>query len=134
MDAGQYEAITGSIRVSVEPSYVEEQSSTEDGYYFWTYTVEILNLGEEPVQLRSRYWRITDANGQIREVHGMGVIGEEPVIGPGEAYQYTSGTPLPTPSGIMQGWYQMERESGELFNVAIPAFSLDSPHFDRILN
>jgi ApaG protein len=87
-----------------------------------------MNDGPEKVQLRARYWRITDAVGRVQEVRGPGVVGEQPVLDPGEAFEYTSGTPLPTPSGIMTGVYQMEAADGEQFDVEIPAFSLDSPH------
>ena len=123
-----YEAVTGAIRVRAMPSYLDDQSSPEERYYFWAYTIEIENHGSEPVQLRSRYWRITDANGQVQEVRGIGVVGEEPHIEPGHTFTYTSGAPLPTPSGIMQGSYQMIDNEGEMFDVEIPAFSLDSPY------
>ncbi len=123
-----YEAVTGPIRVRAMPSYLEDQSLPEERYFFWAYTIEIENLGSEPVQLRSRYWRITDANGQVQEVRGIGVVGEEPRIEPGHTFTYTSGAPLPTASGIMQGSYQMLDSEGRMFDVEIPAFSLDSPH------
>lgn len=129
-----YQTTTRSIRVSVEPAFEEEESSPDESYYFWSYTVEIHNLGEEPVQLRSRYWRITDAAGHIEEVRGAGVVGEEPVIPPGRSYRYTSGAPLPTASGIMVGHYRMESASGETFEVDVPAFSLDSPYARRSVN
>jgi ApaG protein len=90
--------------------------------------VRIENKGEEAVQLRNRYWRITDALGRVQEVRGAGVVGEQPLLRPGQSFEYTSGTPLPTPSGIMTGSYEMEGSNGEKFSVAIPAFSLDSPH------
>lgn len=129
-----YESTTRAIKVRVEPSYVEEESSPGEGHFFWHYTVEIENHGEETVQLRSRYWRITDDRGRTQEVRGMGVVGEEPVIEPGSCFSYTSGAPLPTASGFMVGCYQMESETGELFNVEIPAFSLDSPHARQTIN
>lgn len=129
-----YEAVTKSIRVRVVPLYSEEQSSPEEGYYFWTYSVEIANLGSESVQLKSRVWRITDASGRVEEVRGPGVVGQTPVIPPGQSFSYTSGCPLPTPSGIMVGSYQMSGAGGRLFDVAIPAFSLDSPFAVRIVN
>ena len=122
-----YSATTRSIQVTVEPIYLEDQSSPGDNQYVWAYRVRIENLGRDTVQLRTRHWKITDAFGRVQEVKGAGVIGEQPVLAPGKAYEYTSGTPLPTPSGIMVGSYQMESESGERFDVAIPAFSLDSP-------
>jgi ApaG protein len=126
-----YEAVTRSIRVRVTPAYVEEQSTPEENYFFWAYTVVIANEGDETVQLKSRVWRITDAGGNTEEVRGPGVVGQTPVIPPGESFSYTSGCPLRTPQGIMVGSYQMEDERGELFNVAIPAFSLDSPFAAR---
>jgi ApaG protein len=129
-----YSETTRSIRVSVEPIYLEDQSSPSDSRYVWAYRVRIENLGAETVQLRSRHWRITDGMGRIQEVRGPGVVGEQPVIEPGEQFEYTSGTPLPTPSGIMVGSYQMETTDGRRFNVAIPAFSLDSPHQPIRLN
>ena len=129
-----YEETTRTIRVMVEPVYLDEQSSPSDDHYVWAYHVRIENLGRETVQLRTRHWRITDANGRIHEVRGDGVVGEQPVLHPGEAFEYTSGTPLTTPSGIMVGDYAMESETGEKFTVAIPAFSLDSPHQKRSLH
>jgi ApaG protein len=129
-----YEAITRGIRIRVEPRYMEEQSSPEDSHFVWSYTVEISNDGTETVQLRSRIWRITDALGRTEEVRGPGVVGQTPVIAPGKSFHYTSGCPLKTPQGIMVGSYQMTDEAGELFDVAIPAFSLDSPYTCRSMN
>jgi ApaG protein len=129
-----YEAVTSGIRVRVVPQFLEEESSPEDGRYFWAYTIDITNESSETAQLRSRHWRITDANGRLDEVRGPGVVGQTPVLEPGASFRYTSGCPLTTPSGIMVGSYQMTTESGELINVAIPAFSLDSPHAARSLN
>ncbi len=126
-----YQQTTREIRVLVDPVYLEEQSSPGDGHYVWAYHVRVENHGEETVQLRNRHWRITDANGQMHEVRGAGVIGEQPVLRPGEAFEYTSGTPLSTPSGIMVGSYEMETKDGESFDVEIPAFSLDSPYQQR---
>jgi ApaG protein len=123
-----YSEITREIRITVRPFYLEDQSSPEEMHFVWAYHVRIENQGPETVQLRNRYWRITDSMGRIQEVRGAGVVGEQPVLKPGEAFEYTSGTPLATPSGIMVGTYQMESEKGELFDVNIPAFSLDSPH------
>jgi ApaG protein len=123
-----YEKVTRSIKVTVVPTYLEDQSSPVDNHFVWAYRVRIENLGAETVQLRSRHWRITDAIGRVQEVTGPGVVGEQPVLKPGETFEYRSGTPLVTPSGIMDGSYQMETEGGEGFEVAIPAFSLDSPH------
>jgi len=129
-----YRATTHSIQVTVEPTFVEAESSADDGRYFWAYSIEIANLGEEVVQLRSRHWRITDANGRTEEVRGAGVVGKQPVLKPGETFSYTSGCPLPTPSGIMVGTYQMENQTGERFSIAIPAFSLDLPDAQRTVN
>ena len=129
-----YSATTHSIRVTVNPIYLEDQSDPETDHYVWAYQVEIENLGADVVQLLSRYWQITDSNGRMQEVRGIGVVGEQPVLNPGESFNYTSGTPLPTPSGIMHGSYGMERPTGERFEVEIPAFSLDSPHQPKRLN
>src|SRR5436309_12039980 len=129
-----YSETTRSIKVSVKPFYLEDQSSPTDNHYVWAYQVRIENHGGETVQLRRRYWRITDALGRIQEVRGPGVVGEQPVLAPGEAFEYTSGTPLPTPSGIMVGTYEMETRGGDSFSVRIPAFSLDSPHQPVRLN
>jgi ApaG protein len=129
-----YSEITRRIRVTVKPTFLEDRSSPTDRHFVWAYHVRIENHGEGIVQLRNRYWRITDSMGRVQEVRGAGVVGEQPVLRPGEAFEYTSGTPLPTPSGIMVGSYQMETPSGERFDVAIPAFSLDSPHQPARLN
>ncbi|WP_114393222.1 Co2+/Mg2+ efflux protein ApaG [Oleisolibacter albus] len=128
-----YSESTRSIRVSVEPRYLPDQSDPAEGRYLWSYTVRIENQGGETVQLRTRHWQITDALGRRQEVRGAGVVGEQPVLTPGAAFEYTSGTPLPTPSGIMVGSYRMVTADGEPFDVRIPAFSLDSPHQQRCL-
>ena len=129
-----YTATTRNIRVSVRPTYLEDQSAPADNHFVWAYQVRIENLGQETVQLRGRHWRILDARGELHEVKGQGVIGEQPLLEPGDVYEYASGTPLATPSGIMSGTYQMENERGELFNIEIPAFSLDSPYQPVRLN
>ncbi|MDQ0516406.1 ApaG protein [Kaistia geumhonensis] len=129
-----YRAVTRSIQVTVEPSFVEDESSPGDGRYVWAYRIEIVNLGIESVQLRSRFWRITDGIGRTEEVRGRGVVGKEPLLKPGESFEYTSGCPLTTPSGIMVGSYQMQTESGEMFVVDIPAFSLDMPNQARVFH
>jgi ApaG protein len=129
-----YRETTRAIQVTVEPSFVEAESSPGEGHYFWAYRIEISNLGQEIVRLRSRYWQITDANGRTEEVRGAGVVGKQPVLRPGETFAYTSGCPLTTPSGIMVGTYQMQNEHGELFSIAIPAFSLDLPDAPRTMN
>lgn len=129
-----YSDTTRQIRVIVEPTYLPEQSQPAAGHFVWAYQVRIENLGQETVRLRSRHWMITDALGRLQEVRGAGVVGEQPLLHPGEYFTYTSGTPLSTPSGIMRGTYGMETADGERFDIAIPAFSLDSPHQDRRLN
>jgi ApaG protein len=129
-----YSETTRSIKVTVRPIYLEDQSSPDENHFVWAYQVRIENLGQETVQLRARHWRITDAIGRVQEVTGPGVVGEQPVLGPGQSFEYTSGTPLATPSGIMVGSYEMELPNGECFAVAIPAFSLDSPHQPRPLH
>ncbi len=126
-----YERVTRGIRISVRPNYLESQSDPDDDRYVWSYTVRIDNISDETVRLRTRYWRITDAFGLTEEVRGDGVVGEQPVIHPGEGFEYTSGAPLGTPSGMMVGRYGMESAAGETFEVDIPAFSLDSPHEQR---
>ena len=129
-----YRAVTRDIEVRVEPFYLEDRSAPEDSRYLWAYKVVIENHGAHTVQLYSRYWHITDAMGRVQEVRGEGVVGEQPTLNPGDSYEYTSGAPLTTPSGMMVGSYQMVGENGERFDVAIPAFSLDSPHERRSLN
>ena len=130
-----YRETTHGITVTVKPYYLAEQSSPDEAHYVWAYHVRIENNGRRTVQLRNRYWRITDSMGRTQEVRGAGVVGEQPKLRPGDSYEYTSGTPLPTPSGIMGGSYQMEAsETGERFDVTIPNFSLDSPHQPSRLN
>lgn len=123
-----YSETTQDIQVTVTPVYLDGQSSPSDDHYVWAYQVRIENTGHETVRLRTRHWRITDATGHTQEVRGPGVVGEQPLLGPGEHFEYTSGCPLTTPSGIMVGSYAMEDAKGAMFDVAIPAFSLDSPH------
>ncbi|MGY8994919.1 MAG: Co2+/Mg2+ efflux protein ApaG [Alphaproteobacteria bacterium] len=129
-----YEETTQGVRVSVNPVYLDNQSEPERGHYVWAYQVTIANEGGETVQLLTRHWKITDGNGLLHEVQGPGVVGEQPVLKPGEQFEYTSGTPLTTPSGIMVGTYQMQSASGETFDAVVPAFSLDSPHEARQVN
>jgi ApaG protein len=130
----RYEAVTGGIRVTVEPHFLEEKSEPAQGRYFWAYTVEITNLSQVAVQLRTRYWRIMDALGRTQEVRGPGVVGEEPVIPPGGSFEYTSGCPLTTSSGFMVGNYVMDMADGGSLTVDIPAFSLDTPAEKRVVN
>lgn len=129
-----YRALTRDIEVSVEPFYLEEQSDPEDGRYVWGYRIVITNHSSLTVRLIQRYWHITDQNGQVDEVSGPGVVGEQPRLRPGDSYEYSSGCPLDTPSGMMFGRYKMETDDGVVFEVAIPAFSLDSPGLTRVLN
>ena len=129
-----YRAITRQIEVTVEPNFLPERSSVENSQYFWSYTIVISNSGEETVQLRTRHWIITDASGRKQEVSGEGVIGKQPVLAPGERFEYTSYVPLPTTSGFMTGRYQMVSESGERFEIDVPTFSLDSSDGKRVLN
>jgi ApaG protein len=130
----KYRAITRSIEVVVTPRFEPDRSSPENNYFFWAYTISISNQGKETVQLKTRHWRITDANGRRQEVRGAGVVGEEPVLKAGEAFEYTSGVPLQTPSGFMVGTYGMVAANGEHFDIEIPAFSLDSAQTKRTLN
>ena len=127
MGGAAYSKITENIMVSVTPVYLTERSRPADGLYVWAYQVRIENQGSRSVTLRNRHWRITNADGHTETVDGEGVIGERPVLAPGDVYEYTSGTPLSTSSGIMVGSYDMESEEGKIFAVDIPAFSLDSP-------
>ncbi|KQT88127.1 Co2+/Mg2+ efflux protein ApaG [Aurantimonas sp. Leaf443] len=129
-----YRATTRHITVTVVPSYLEEQSNPEEGRWVFAYRVEIENGSRDTVQLRTRHWVITDATGHVEEVHGPGVVGEEPILTPGDSFTYTSGCPLPTPSGIMHGHYEMHLADGRTFLVAIPPFSLDVPTKGRVLN
>lgn len=132
--SSMYHATTREIEVSVEPYYLPEQSDPEDSRYVWGYRIVIANNSDQRVKLLNRYWNITDENGQVDEVSGPGVVGEQPVLNPGDTYEYNSGCPLDTPSGVMFGHYQMLADSGETFDVAIPAFSLDTPGLQRTLN
>ncbi|KAB0676583.1 Co2+/Mg2+ efflux protein ApaG [Aureimonas leprariae] len=129
-----FKATTHGITVSVTPTFLEAQSDPDGGRWVWAYTIAIENGGEDTVQLRSRHWRITDARGHVEEVRGPGVVGEQPLLPPGDSFTYTSGCPLPTPSGFMEGAYRMERQDGTSFEVAVPAFSLDLPAETRVLN
>jgi len=129
-----YRTTTRSIEVQVTPRFLSERSSPENGYYFWAYTIEITNHGTDTVQLKTRHWKITDAHGKLQEVRGAGVVGETPVLEPGESFEYTSGVPLQTPSGFMTGTYGMVSAAGEGFDVQIPAFSLDASQVKRTIN
>ena len=129
-----YRAVTHDIQVTVTPSYLADKSSAEHGRFFWAYKIEIVNLGKVTVQLKTRHWRITDAHGRVQEVRVPGVVGEQPVLVPGGRFEYTSGVPLTTATGMMTGSYQMETETGEVFDVEVPGFSLDTPHNKLVLH
>lgn len=133
--AQDYSATTRAIKVSVRSFFLEDQSEPEERQFVWAYRVRIENHGAENVQLLRRTWHITDAHGRTQHVQGDGVLGEQPRLEPGEAFEYTSGTPLETPSGFMTGAYHMvSTKSGEPFDVRIPTFSLDSPHQSGIIH
>jgi ApaG protein len=133
-DSPIYEAKTRGIAVRVVTTYLPTQSNPDQGRYFWAYMIEIENHSEESVQLISRRWVITDARNQTEIVTGPGVVGEQPHLKPREAFRYSSGCPLTTPSGEMRGTYQMVTDTGEAFEVEIPAFSLHLPNASRTVN
>ena len=122
------------VIVDVEPTYLEDHSDPSENTYLWAYKVRITNYSQSSVKLISRHWKIFDSNGSHREVKGEGVVGEQPVLEPGDEFEYTSGTPLKTNSGIMSGSYQMQDLQGKIFDVNIPPFSLDIPDKKRNLN
>jgi len=121
------ESITRNIRIHVRSEYIPERSAPPRHQWFFAYRIRIANEGAETIQLLARHWVITNASGHVEEVNGEGVVGEQPVIEPGEAFEYTSGCPLTTPFGSMHGEYQMVNRNGEQFDVAIPAFVLRVP-------
>ena len=129
-----YQTVTDSIRVTVVPSFLENQSEPDNLKFVWAYTIGVENLGPETVTLLTRHWVITDGLGRRQDVRGDGVVGEQPTLRPGQRFEYTSGCPLTTPSGLMVGSYGMITSMGRQFDVAIPAFSLDSPHDKHSLN
>jgi ApaG protein len=134
MLTGMYCATTNNIQITVTPRFLSDESAPDKGHFVWSYSIDIENRGGRTVQLLSRYWKIVDAAGRVQEVQGAGVIGEQPVLPPGESFSYTSGVPLTTPSGFMAGHYVMEAESGERFDVEVPAFSLDCTDERRIVH
>jgi ApaG protein len=134
MNDTPYQAETRGFIVRVRPQYLPEQSAPEDRRWVWAYHIEIINASTETAQLVARAWTITDAAGHVETVAGPGVVGEQPVLKPGEAYSYSSGCPLPTPSGSMVGLYVMFGEESGRFDIAVPAFSLDLPDHPRVLN
>lgn len=129
-----FSKMTRDIKVTVEPMYLELQSQPEEQKYVWAYHIRIENKGHDTVQLQTRNWQITDAYGREQSVQGIGVVGQQPVLEPGDFFEYTSGAPLQTPSGIMTGSYMMQVKNdnipdlGDMFEVPVPAFSLDSPY------
>lgn len=120
-------AATDGITVRVAPNFLEEQSVPAQGRWFWSYHIRIENHGDEPVQLLTRHWKITDGRGMVNHVDGDGVVGEQPLLKPGESHDYVSGCPLSTPSGIMEGQYRFIREDGGTFLAEIPRFKLVAP-------
>ncbi|MFT3729373.1 MAG: Co2+/Mg2+ efflux protein ApaG [Terricaulis sp.] len=130
-----FEQVTDGFVVRVEPSFLPQESKPEENRYVWAYSIEIENRSEEAAQLVARHWRITDENGFTQEVRGAGVVGEQPVIQPGRSFRYTSACPLAAPSGVMMGAYSMERiDDRSAFDIAVPAFVLDSPYNTRLAN
>ena len=129
-----YSKKTKKINITVNPYFLDDQSEPEEQHFVWAYQVTIDNQGNEKVQLKNRYWKIIDSNGSEQEVKGEGVVGEQPILNPGEKFEYTSGTPLSTPSGFMEGYYEMETKAGKKFEAIIPQFSLDSPFIKNNLN
>jgi ApaG protein len=129
LDINSSEALTRGVRVQVRPQFDPTRSEPSAGQWFFLYTVTIENLGEETVQLLTRHWIITDGNGHVEEVRGPGVVGEQPILAPGEAFQYTSGCPLSTEVGKLEGTYQMITKSGEAFDAMIAPFTLATPGF-----
>ncbi|HYN09301.1 MAG TPA: Co2+/Mg2+ efflux protein ApaG [Vicinamibacterales bacterium] len=122
------EEVTRGVRISVLSEYAADRSNPPRNEWFFLYTITITNEGHDVVQLISRYWVITDAGGHVEEVKGPGVVGQQPTLSPGQSFTYTSGCPLTTPFGTMQGTYQMVTKSGEFFDVKIAPFTLSGPY------
>ena len=129
-----YSKKTKKINITVNPYFLDDQSEPEDQHFVWAYQVTIDNQSNDKVQLKNRYWKIIDSNGSEQEGRGEGVVSEQPILNPGEKLEYTSGTPLSTPSGFMGGYYEMETNEGKKFDAIIPQFSLDSPFVKNNLN
>jgi ApaG protein len=125
------EAVTRGVRIRVKAEYAPERSQPLKNQWFFLYTIQIANEGTETVQLLSRHWIITDAMGKVDEVRGPGVVGKQPVLSPGQSFQYTSGCPLTTPFGSMHGTYQMTTQAGDMFDVEVAPFTLTEP-YDRV--
>ncbi len=132
--ATPYVAETSGVRISVWPSFLDDESSPAQHRYIWAYRIEIANTSGRTMQLKTRHWRITDGDGRVQHVDGEGVVGQQPVLRPGASFEYTSGAPLTTPSGLMQGAYRFEGETGEIVEAVIPLFALDSPYDLRAPN
>ncbi len=130
----QYKSKTSGIEVLVSPEYVDSQINKNGSFFIWAYHVEIENKSSETLQLVNRYWKIIDENGTIQEINGLGAVGEQPILAPNDNFKYSSGVHLRHPSGIMSGHYGMKRPNGEIINVEIPAFSLDVPGIQSIIN
>lgn len=125
---GISELITRNMKISVSTEYIESRSDPKSGYYFFSYTVTLTNQGPETIQLLARHWLVTDSTNRTEQIRGLGVVGEQPIIKPGESYTYTSFCPLPTPFGTMEGSYQVINQEGEEFDLIIPIFTLAHPH------
>ena len=123
-----YSKTTNGVTVTVTPYFLDDQSSPQESHFVWAYQVNIKNSGNSSIKLNLRNWLIIDANGKVINVQGEGVVGEFPTIEPGESFEYTSGTPLKTNNGIMQGFYLVSQDNGEKLKIDIPVFSLDSPY------
>ena len=123
-----YSKTTNGVKVTVTPYFLEDQSSPQESHYVWAYQINIENFSNNTMKLNNRNWVIIDANGKVINVQGEGVVGEFPTLQPGEVFEYTSGTPLNTNNGIMQGFYLMSQEDGKQLKIDIPTFSLDSPY------
>ncbi len=128
MLTNMYSKTTGGVTVTVTPYFLDDQSSPNESHYVWAYQVNIKNSSSNTIKLNQRNWVIIDANGKVMNIQGEGVVGEFPVLQPGESFEYTSGTPLKTSNGFMQGFYLMSQNNGEQLKIDIPAFSLDSPY------
>lgn len=129
-----FEATTRGVRVTAAPNFLPGQSDPAAGRFVWSYQIMIANEGDVTVQLTDRRWEITDRNGLTQIVEGPGVVGEQPILRPGDSFTYTSGCPLTTPSGLMRGHFTMKTEAGGVFQAEVPGFSLDSPHDVRVVN
>ena len=129
-----YSKKTKKINITVNPYYLDDQSEPEEQHFVWAYQVNIKNSGHSSIRLNHRNWLIIDANGKVMNVQGEGVVGEFPTIEPGETFEYTSGTPLKTNNGIMQGFYLVSQDNGEKLKIDIPTFSLDSPYNKKAIH